>query len=815
MNPRSFHLRSLLALGLLAGGCAQVHGPGIPEPGERHAASTAALHSSEAWKLTASDGVSEAYFSGAVGAGGDLDGDGYADLLVGASGHDATYVDQGALYVHYGGAAGLWAASEQIIHASDTTTDQAFAHSVAAAGDVNADGYGDVIAGARGDATSGYQTGAAYLYLGSATGLRAASEQKLLAEDGASVDNFGFTVSGAGDVDGDGYDDVIVGAPRHDTLDLFDAGAAYLYYGSASGLGAEQQLEASDAEPEDNFGYSVAGLGDVDGDGFDDLAIGAEHDSSAAANAGAVYLYYGATGGLDAGSEVELHASDADVDAVFGRPVAAAGDLDGDGHADLIVGAKEDDEGGAGAGAAYVYLGASTGISSATEQKLIASDARINDGFGAGVSGAGDTDGDGYDDVIVGASLHDGSGVDAGAAYLYLGSATGVTAASERLVTASDGGDGDMFGALVAGLGDLDGDGYGDVLISAFMDDDIGADAGAAYVFRGCADGDADGLCADEDCDDSDAAVTTYSWHLDSDGDGWGDPFLSREGCSAPSGYVANDEDCDDQDAATGAAPTWYLDADGDGWGDDGDAIAHCREQSDRTLQPGDCDDGDEGVHPGADDPCGDGIDGDCDGVGDPASDEDGDGLTAQEESDLGLDDCDDDVDDDGISDGDELELGTDPELADSDGDGLEDGEELAQGTDPLERDSDGDGLEDAEELALGTDPLLVDSDGDGLEDGEELTWGADPLDPDSDGDGISDGDEVGAGSDPTDPDDPGPPEETGTPEDTALPDDTGPPNDDEPEDPSPCGCSSAAGRWAPLAWLGLSLVAWRRRRGS
>jgi hypothetical protein len=579
-----------------------------------------------------------------------------------------------------------------------------------------------------------------------------------------------------------------------------DSGAAYVYYGCAIGVDPEREdyISPSDRQREAFFGYSVAGLGDVDGDGYDDVGIGAKNDSDVGTETGTVYLYHGGSAGLLPKSEVQLHASDAMDEDHFGRPVDGAGDVNADGYADLVTGAKDVDNLTDGSGAVYVYLGSATGIDATTEAKFVAPDGRRHDYFGAGVDGAGDLDADGYDDIVVGCSEDDDVAEDAGAIYLLHGSVTGVSAARDVQVYASDGEAGDKLGSLVAGLGDLDGDGLDDVLVSAFFDDDVAEDAGAVYMFRGCVDADADGACERDDCDDTDPTIINGTWHRDGDGDGFGDPNNYIYQCDRPKGYVANAVDCDDRDAKIGAAETWYLDADGDGWGEPGSAVDSCELLSGHVLHAGDCDDGDAAVSPDAEDPCGDGLDTDCDGLGEPGSDEDGDEAMA------GTDPADADSDDDGLDDGEEAALGTDPLDTDSDDDGLSDSDELSLGTEPTDADSDDDGINDGDEQGQGTDPLDADSDDDGLSDGDEAALGTDPLDADSDDDGLSDGDERDAGSDPNDPDDPG------------EADDTAPPADDtgEPPDPrGPCGCTSTPGRWSPVAWLLLGLALAHRRR--
>jgi hypothetical protein len=357
-------------------------------------------------------------------------------------------------------------------------------YAVSDAGDVDGDGRSDILIGAYGDDDGGSVAGAAYLVLGLTSGSLSAADAHLIGE--SASDYAGYAVSSAGDFDGDGLSDLLIGAYGDDDGNP-DAGAAYIVFGAVSGA---LDLSAADIkltgeDSGDYAGYAVSDAGDVDGDGLADVLIGAYRDEDGGTTSGSAYLILG---GLTASAS--LSAADAQLvgernSDYAGYAVAGGGDVDGDGLSDLLIGAYGDDDGGSEAGAVYVVLGGLSGDLDLSAAEHKITGADTGDWAGCAVSDAGDTDGDGLSDILIGACRDEVGGAYSGAAYVVLGGLSGDVSLADAHAELIGESGADYAGLSVSGAGDVDGDGLSDFLIGAYGDDDNGSNAGAAYLMLG------------------------------------------------------------------------------------------------------------------------------------------------------------------------------------------------------------------------------------------------------------------------------------------------------------------------------------------
>jgi MYXO-CTERM domain-containing protein len=569
----------------------------------------------------------QATLGAAVASAGDVNGDGFDDVVVGCNCFQAQ--GSGAALVYLGGAAGLDTVASWTSPSDQFDVD--LGASVASAGDVDGDGYDDLLVGAPGYHNEAFSDGKVFLYRGSATGLSETAAWTVEAEQ--PDESLGSSIASAGDVNGDGYADVVIGAAGYDV----NEGRATLYLGSPDGLSATPAWTSEVDVTYTHWGAAVASAGDVDGDGYADVIVGGPGEWFGDEGfAGRVSVFRGGPAGLDDTASWTVVSTDGTSE--FGASVASAGDVNGDGFDDIVVGEPRHD-GGIVGGRALVYTGSAAGVSVVPSWTAVAGQADAK--FGTSVAGAGDVNGDGYDDVVVGAPGHNDGESDEGTATVYLGSASGLAeqatwTAQADVVLASLGtsvascGDvnGDGFEDVIVGapvwtngnnvegealvylgadVGDSDGDGLADDVDVCIGHNDSG-------------DLDGDGFCrlgpdgTTIDCDDERETVfpgapeACDGW--DNGCDGGLDPtdvdndqdgvFVCAGDCDDTDPEIAPNraEGCDGVDTTcAGELDPSELDLDADG-------VLVCAE---------DCDDADDRVAPSLDEVCGDGLDNDCD----------------------------------------------------------------------------------------------------------------------------------------------------------------------------------------------------------
>jgi hypothetical protein len=444
---------------------------------------------------------------------GDIDGDGLDDMIVGAK-HESTVGDKtGAAYIIYGsdllggdvdlsggGGDTGGAPSVEISTLTGVLTSDKAGRVVAGVGDVSGDGYPDVAVAAPVADPHSEASGAVYILfstpgVGVESGSLSGADVTILGRAGYNYAGLGLA---SGDVNGDGTNDVLIGAPGND-VGGDNTGTIYILYGD---LGASATIEASSIgdflmgeEEEDGVG-SVMAVADLDGDGVDEILVGAGSNSGGGPSAGALYIVQGPSNGAIELSDADIKFDGESSSDQLGSSVATVGDVDGDGTGDFMVGAVYDDAAGVDAGCAYLILGdmASPGgdVADAYVLKLIAEES--GDNFGANVAGGGDVDGDGEDDFVVSAPLHSPDVAGAGAAYVFYAGAAGlVTPGAPATVNAEDAdvkffGDtlDDKAGNALSFVGDVDGTGTTDAfLVGTSWDDAGGENAGAAYLIQG------------------------------------------------------------------------------------------------------------------------------------------------------------------------------------------------------------------------------------------------------------------------------------------------------------------------------------------
>jgi hypothetical protein len=433
-------------------------------------------------KFIGEDGSDEA--GSVVAAAGDLDGDGLADLLVGAAGSGSNGYLSGSTYVFFGpppsGKVPLEEADAQLV--GENERDRS-GFSIAGVGDTDGDGLGDLWIGAYEadiDLKENYE-GAAYLLRETPQGEVNLGSAALLVRGEYGAQQFGYAVASAGDVDGDGLMDLLAGN--------YGRSGAYLFYGNTSG-----EVTTADADVEflvrssaySSLGRSLSSAGDMDGDGLSEVLLGMRHkDEETGDESSAVFVVSVPLGGEADVEDVGFRLLGGDDATSDPLAVAGNGDANGDGYPDILVGAgKHSSQDMIENGVAWLVLGPVTEDQNLGDAETIFYGPEEYDEVGNSVAFVGDIDGDRDNEVLIGAENSGESSQ--GSAYLFLSDidegVLPLESADYRLRGSENY---DRAGSSVVGLGDVDGDYLADLLIGASEDDEGGIRAGAAYLVSG------------------------------------------------------------------------------------------------------------------------------------------------------------------------------------------------------------------------------------------------------------------------------------------------------------------------------------------
>ena len=456
-------------------------------------------------------------FAVSVARAGDLNADGFDDIIVGARDYDFGVNTAGAAFVYFGSSAGLSSTPDWMAHSGGATSSQ-FGLPVSTAGDVNGDGYADIIVGARHYTNDQAFEGSAFIWHGTSTGVWTTAgenatgtpanamwtaEGDQTAPFSSQASNFGHVAS-AGDVNGDGFGDVVVGAHSFDNPENGE-GAVFLWLGSANGMNGGSPGHVG-TSTNGNFawmfdsddvsgraGYPVGSAGDVNGDGYDDVVVGAD-SYSPSSSAGAAFMFYGNSSPVGLSLTPDWTGGIGESLGGYGNQVGSAGDVNGDNYDDFFVLASTyvSTSTGVTGGRIYVYHGSPTGAS--TTPDWIATGEFQGKFSGIGVNGMGtadDMNGDGYSELVAGQPMAGPPFPRLGRFLVWFGGVGGLrqsvsgTSLVAQWIVEGDQADA-QFAAASSAAGDVNGDNCDDLLIGApFYDTPPNTNDGMVFLYFG------------------------------------------------------------------------------------------------------------------------------------------------------------------------------------------------------------------------------------------------------------------------------------------------------------------------------------------